>query len=67
LLNYFGEQAAACGNCDACLDPPQLWDGTVAAQKVLSAALRTGQRFGAGHLIDILRGKEHRQGEAVRA
>ncbi|MEF8702144.1 MAG: DNA helicase RecQ [Candidatus Accumulibacter sp. UW26] len=57
LLNYFGEQAAACGNCDACLDPPQLWDGTVAAQKVLSAALRTGQRFGAGHLIDILRGR----------
>ncbi|MBE2258520.1 MAG: DNA helicase RecQ [Rhodobacteraceae bacterium] len=57
LLNYFGEQAAPCGNCDVCLDPPVVWDGTVAAQKALSAALRTGQRFGVGHLIDILRGK----------
>ena len=58
LLNYFGEAAGGCGNCDTCLNPPQLWDGTVAAQKLLSAALRTGQRFGAGHLIDVLRGKE---------
>ncbi|MEF8724287.1 MAG: DNA helicase RecQ [Candidatus Accumulibacter delftensis] len=57
LLDYFGEQATPCGNCDVCLEPPILWDGTVAAQKALSAALRTGQRFGAGHLIDILRGK----------
>ena len=57
LLNYFGEQAVPCGNCDVCVDPPVVWDGTVAAQKALSAALRTGQRFGAGHLIDILRGK----------
>jgi ATP-dependent DNA helicase RecQ len=57
LLNYFGEEAAPCGNCDVCIDPPEVWDGTVAAQKALSAALRTGQRFGAGHLIDILRGK----------
>ncbi|WP_153111206.1 DNA helicase RecQ [Propionivibrio limicola] len=57
LLNYFGEDATPCANCDVCLDPPEVWDGTVAAQKALSAALRTGQRFGAGHLIDILRGK----------
>jgi ATP-dependent DNA helicase RecQ len=58
LLNYFGEEAEPCGNCDACLAPPLLWDGTEAAQKALSAALRTGQRFGAGHLTDILRGKD---------
>ena len=49
---YFGEQAAACGNCDTCLTPPQSWDGTVAAQKVLSTVFRLkrerGQRFGAG-------------------
>jgi ATP-dependent DNA helicase RecQ len=57
LLRYFSEEAGACGNCDTCLEPPELWDGTVAAQKAMSAALRTGQRFGAGHLIDILRGK----------
>ena len=57
LLNYFGEEHAPCGNCDTCLVPPELWDGTVAAQKFMSAALRTGQRFGAAHLIDILRGK----------
>jgi ATP-dependent DNA helicase RecQ len=57
LLNYFGEAAQPCGNCDVCLDPPRTWDGTVAAQKLLSAAIRTGSRFGAGHLIDILRGK----------
>ncbi len=57
LLKYFSEEAGSCENCDTCLDPPQLWDGTIAAQKAMSAALRTGQRFGAGHLIDILRGK----------
>ena len=56
LLHYFGEPSAACGNCDTCLDPPQRWDGTIAAQKFLSAALRSGQRYGAAHLIDILRG-----------
>ena len=58
LLAYFGESSSACGNCDTCLDPPQVWDGTVAAQKALSCAFRTGQRFGAGHLIDVLLGNE---------
>ncbi len=57
LLNYFGETTTPCGNCDTCITPPQLWDGTVAAQKLLSTAVRTGQRFGAAHLIDVLRGK----------
>jgi ATP-dependent DNA helicase RecQ len=58
LLAYFSEtREGRCGNCDTCLDPPELWDGTVAAQKAMSAVLRTGQRFGAGHLIDLLRGK----------
>ncbi len=57
LLNYFGEDSRVCGNCDVCLNPPELFDGTVAAQKALSAALRTGQRFGGGHLIDVLLGK----------
>jgi ATP-dependent DNA helicase RecQ len=62
LLGYFGQEAAPCGNCDTCLVPPQTWDGTVAAQKLLSAVLRLsrerGQRFGAGHVIDILLGKK---------
>jgi ATP-dependent DNA helicase RecQ len=58
LLAYFGEaREERCDNCDTCLEPPELWDGTVAAQKAMSAILRTGQRFGAGHLIDVLRGK----------
>ncbi len=57
LLAYFDEESQDCGNCDVCLDPPELWDATVPAQKVLSAAIRTGQRFGAGHLIDVLLGK----------
>jgi ATP-dependent DNA helicase RecQ len=58
LLAYFGEASAACGNCDTCLNPPQTWDGTVAVQKALSCAYRTGQRFGAGHLVDVLTGKD---------
>ncbi|MBA3034386.1 MAG: DNA helicase RecQ [Gammaproteobacteria bacterium] len=58
LLAYFAEtRDERCGNCDTCLEPPELWDGTMAAQKAMSAILRTGQRFGAGHLIDLLRGK----------
>lgn len=62
LLAYFDESIDACGNCDTCLDPPTSWDGTVAMQKLLSAVYRLwherGQRFGSGHLIDILRGQE---------
>ncbi|MET7377035.1 DNA helicase RecQ [Micromonospora arida] len=63
LLEYFGETTtAACGNCDTCLTPPESWDGTVAAQKLLSAVFRLdrerNQRFGAGHCIDILLGKQ---------
>jgi ATP-dependent DNA helicase RecQ len=55
LLAYFGEQhAGACGNCDNCLEGARAWDGTQAAQKALSAVARAGQRFGAGHLIDVL-------------
>ena len=58
LLGYFGEACEPCGNCDRCLSPVETIDGTVIAQKALSAALRTGQRFGAGHLIDVLCGEE---------
>ena len=58
LLGYFGEKHAPCGNCDVCLEPPVLFDGTVVAQKALSAVYRTGQRFGALHVIDVLRGKK---------
>jgi ATP-dependent DNA helicase RecQ len=59
LLGYFGETPATgnCGNCDNCLSPPLLRDGKVAAQKLLSCAYRTGQRFGAMHLIDVLIGR----------
>jgi ATP-dependent DNA helicase RecQ len=56
LLAYFGEHAAPCGNCDTCLEPPETWDATEAARMALSCIYRTGQRFGAGHLIDVLRG-----------
>ncbi|HEY5612438.1 MAG TPA: DNA helicase RecQ [Lysobacter sp.] len=59
LLGWFGEpHPGACGNCDNCLEPPQSWDGTQAARKALSCVYRTGQRFGAGHLIDVLRGSD---------
>ncbi|MEM6579017.1 MAG: DNA helicase RecQ [Pseudomonadota bacterium] len=57
LLDYFGEQAEPCGNCDTCATPPDTFDGTETVQKALSAALRTGQTFGAGHLIDVLCGQ----------
>jgi ATP-dependent DNA helicase RecQ len=59
LLTYFGEpHAGHCGNCDNCIAPPRSWDGTVAAQKALSCVYRTGQRFGAAHVIEVLRGAE---------
>ena len=59
LLAYFGEHyPVACGHCDNCLQPPQSWDGTIAAQKALSCVYRSGQRFGAAHVIDILRGAD---------
>ena len=62
LLGYFGQQSSACGNCDTCLSPPETWDGTVPAQKLLSTIVRLkrerNQSFGAGHLIDILLGKQ---------
>ena len=61
LLAYFREASPPCGNCDTCLTPPQTWDGTIAAQKLLSTVSRLdherGQRYGAGHLVDILLGK----------
>src|SRR3954471_11129350 len=63
LLAYFGQaHPGACGNCDTCLEPPEAWDGTIAAQKMLSTVLRLqrerGQKFGAGQSIDILLGRE---------
>ncbi|MEZ5848527.1 MAG: DNA helicase RecQ [Geminicoccaceae bacterium] len=60
LLSYFGEERAEdCGNCDNCLQPPKVFDGTEPARLVLSAIYRTGQRFGAGHVIDVLRGQDN--------
>jgi ATP-dependent DNA helicase RecQ len=62
LLRYFGEASEPCGNCDTCLDPPEAFDGTVPAQKLMSTIVRLqrerGQQFGAGHLVDILLGRE---------
>ncbi|HWX66841.1 MAG TPA: DNA helicase RecQ [Rhodanobacter sp.] len=59
LLGTFGESyPGSCGHCDNCVAPPKTWDATVPAQKALSAVYRTGQRFGSGHVIDVLRGEE---------
>ena len=62
LLAYFSERAVACRNCDTCLSPPEVWDGTIPAQKLLSAIVRLDrerdQRFGAGQVIDILLGRK---------
>ncbi|RSM71711.1 DNA helicase RecQ [Amycolatopsis sp. WAC 01375] len=61
VLNYFGQQSEPCGNCDTCLAPPETWDGTIPAQKLLSTIVRLQnerrQKFGAGQIIDILLGK----------
>jgi ATP-dependent DNA helicase RecQ len=61
LLSYFGEASQPCGNCDNCLHPPAVWDGTDAARKLLSTIYRiqqsSGMAFGAGHVMDIVRGK----------
>ncbi|MER5703303.1 DNA helicase RecQ [Micromonospora sp. NPDC002296] len=61
LLSYFGQDSGPCGNCDTCLEPPESWDGTVAAQKLLSTVLRLhrerNQKFGAGQCVDILLGR----------
>ncbi len=57
LLDYFGEASGPCGNCDNCLSPPETFDATDPARKALSAIYRTGQRFGAAHVIDVLRGR----------
>ena len=60
MLNYFGEELPeTCGNCDTCLEPVETWDGTEEARKALSCVFRTGQRFGAKYLIDILLGHEN--------
>ncbi|MEV4922154.1 DNA helicase RecQ [Streptomyces roseoverticillatus] len=62
LLAYFGQESGPCGNCDTCLTPAETWDGTIAAQKFLSAIYRLArerrQKFGAGQIIDILLGKK---------
>ncbi|MFD6067542.1 DNA helicase RecQ [Amycolatopsis lurida] len=61
VLNYFGQRSEPCGNCDTCLAPPETWDGTIPAQKILSTIVRLQnerrQKFGAGQIIDILLGK----------
>lgn len=60
LLGYFGEASSnECGNCDCCLNPPKQFDATIDAQKILSTIFRTGQSFGAGHIIDVLRGSKN--------
>lgn len=60
LLQYFGEESQdKCDNCDTCISPPLLWDATIDAQKILSTIFRTKQTFGAGHIIEVLRGSKN--------
>ncbi len=67
LLGYFGEESKPCGNCDNCVHPPKVWDGTEAARMLLSTIYRVQQQsgisFGAGHVMDILRGKATEKGK----
>lgn len=56
LLTYFGDKSVPCGNCDVCLNPPKVIDGTTDARMLLSVIASTGERFGAGHIVDVLRG-----------
>ncbi|NEZ04438.1 DNA helicase RecQ [Wenzhouxiangella sp. XN201] len=66
LLGYFGENHPGnCGHCDNCQDPPETWDATEAARMALSCVYRTGQRFGAGHVIDVLTGKSTERAEQL--
>ncbi len=67
LLNYFGEELGEdCGNCDVCSDPPECYDATVDAQKVLSCVYRVGQRFGMRHVVDVLRGMDNERIRKLR-
>lgn len=60
LLNYFGEASSeACGYCDSCIEPPTLWNATIDAQKIMSTIYRTDQIFGAGHIIEVIRGSKN--------
>lgn len=62
LLRYFGEEGSeTCGYCDSCIEPPTLWDATIDAQKILSTIYRTNQSFGAGHIIDVIRGSKNQK------
>ncbi len=70
LLAYFGQESTPCGNCDTCIAPPEPWDGTVPAQKLLSTVVRLdrerGQRYGVAHLVDILVGKQSPRVQELR-
>jgi len=67
LLNYFGERLEQdCGNCDVCLNPPEQFDATLDARKALSSVYRVGQRFGVGHVVDVLRGADNERIRSLR-